>query len=192
VVVQQDVEQLGVGLLAAGGVFEERVGDVVGGAGPVTEEELPPVRQHGLEAAQALLEDRPQALDLGRVGLVALELVLEGVGDVLPLGVEPRDELTGALALIGLGREQRRLGVALLQPADDPGRVRDHLAVRVDHGHQALTAHGLHQRAVVVGDQDRLGVEALVGQGQADALAVGRPLGSVQADHAPHSVEPVA
>jgi hypothetical protein len=124
---------------------------------------------------------RAEALDACPAGVVELELGLDRVRRVLVDALEPLDEHVHLGTPRRVDRKQRRLGVAALEVAHDRDGVIDHLAGVLDHRHQALAADVLDGPPVGVLDQDRLRVDALESQGQAHALAVRRPLGTVKA-----------
>ena len=73
--------------------------------------------------------------------------------------------------------------MARFEPLEDRGRVRDDLAVPGDeHRDEPLPTHRLDRRPVVWVDVDPLDLEALVPDGERDALDVGRERDPVDAD----------
>ena len=88
---------------------------------------------------------------------------------------------------------ERVVGEPLLELAHDLHRVVYHRAViEFEHRHEALTADALHERAVLVGDPDRLHLKALVREGERDALDVRRERRAVEAHHPPAGSSPGA
>ena len=91
--------------------------------------------------------------------------------------VEEVLEGEGAPALVGVGRVERGLGLALLERGDDRGRVADVAAVDGQHREGDLGAAGEPERERDVAAGRRrapLVLDALVGQGPARLLAVVR------------------
>jgi hypothetical protein len=103
-----------------------------------------------------------------------LELVCDRVRRPFPDAVEPVDEDLDLCPAGLIGREEGRLGMALLQQRDDRRRVGDDLVTVDEYRHQGLAAHRLDGRPVGGIDVDPFDLEALVPCGEGDALDVRR------------------
>jgi hypothetical protein len=152
------------------------------GGGEVVPHQVVAAAQQRLEQVERARHLARQQADPLAVGVRLAELGLDLVGRTLPHAVEPLDEHEHLGAARLVVRVQGRIGVELVEVADDRHRIDHDRAVVVEDRHQALAAHLLHQSAVPVVDHDRLEGEPLVRQREGHALDVGRERGPEQAD----------
>src|SRR4051794_1788700 len=168
-------------------VPQEREGADVGGGEGVAEQ-IVAAGEHLLEAIERL-DHRSLELGYARpVGLRLTELRLDLVRRPLPRVVEPFDEREHIAWVL---RIQRRLRMPLVERAHDVHRLDEDLAVVIEHRHERLPAHVLDDAAVVIGDPDRLGAQALEGERQGGALHVRGEASAVERYHPRKPDDPI-
>lgn len=176
------MEELNVGRLAPERVLEEWERRPVGRGERA--EQVVVLRQHVLEPVEPGGHLRFQLLDPRRVGIWLCQLGFDLVWRPLPDAVEPVDEDARLRPLRPLRRIQRRVGICLLEILEDRRRIGDYALAVDDHRDERLAAHSHDLTAVVGVDPDRFDIEALVREGEGDALDVGRVPDAVRPDRA--------
>ncbi len=175
------MKRLVVGLVAVERVLQERKGRTVGGR-EHAEEVVPPVEQ-ALEAIERVGQLTTEHRDPVLVHVVLRPLGLDLVRGPLPHPVEPVEEdiELGPTRLVA-GKEGR-LRKALLEEAEDRGRVGEDVPVLDEHGNEILSAQVVHDPPIDGIDLDPFHLGVLVGEREGHPLDVGRVGNPEDADH---------
>ena len=98
--------------------------------------------------------------------------------------VEALDSQADERTFCGVGRQQRRVRVALLEVLHDRRRLRQHERVLLEHRHAAGRIQLVDPRGPVAKiDRDHLMLDALLREHDSDARAVRTTVGVVERDH---------
>jgi hypothetical protein len=156
---EDQVEFFCVPLVVQSGVLEKRKRGAIG-RGELAEEEVASVEESfkQVEGGGQLATQRSDSL---LIGSLLAPLGLDLIRRALPDAIEPVEkdvQLSPASLFPG---EQRRVGRAGLEIAEDLGRVKDHFPVLDEHGHQRLAADALDLTAIGGIDIDPIDLDPL-------------------------------
>ena len=162
-------------------VPQERPGAAVGGA--EVAEQVVAVGEERLEDVEPALHPVAPPGDVLAVALAALDRGGDQVRLALPGPVEPVEEDLDLGGPGTVGGEQRRFGEAVLEVMQDARGVGDDVVAIDEHRDELLAAHRAQRGAVGRVERDRLHLDALVREGERDALDVGGVGDAVEAEH---------